>query len=968
MTAIFQARLLAPLSYFALCVGALFCLASARARGNDDLSPRRPNAADSLFAPAPTPLITPLSLTPNAILPRAVENGRLGERPQRPRRNAVESVRYLFPAEALAPLVAGEEREFALQFLNEYNEPVRANALQPTLTFVADNGEQRRLQALNVRLEADSEGRPLYVFRFRPLLRGTYRLEFLNPNGETANIETSAGGSIETSVGAMEASFLVRASAAATARFEHFPTLVTEGLCVSGATVSFYDAFGNPTDSGGGAIILRGAGGGGDSTVVGATPLADGRYRLTRLCFARAGETLTQARSLTDETLSSNWTRVLPLPSGAQTPKIVQRFAPTEFAFVAARPPGNPHTLSLTLECSHVEIGEKRVVAGFWDGENVYRARTFFPREGLWLVQSRSADEGAGGRERYVYVEPYQGDNPLFKKGRIRVADSKRTLSFGNGEPFFYLGDTAWEITWKSTLEQARRYVADRRAKEYSVVQIVATSHLDPRIVTNRNGERSYIGEGYDIPNPKFFWYLDTLVRLFNENRIIPAIVPIWGHMTQAQPSPWFDARTQLSIPQSLSFARYLASRYAGDCVFWIIGGDNYYETQQQQAFWASVAKAVQEAGGRDHLTTVHTAGYRSSLDYFDNSTPWIDFTMYQSSHVARGNSYPWQAAERVWNAQPTKPGINGECVYENIHDRLWEPGDTSQVETNRISDLDVRRASYESVLNGATVGVVYGANGIFQWSIPGNMGSWSPTVVTDTAWKFPASGQMTHLKRILTRYAWHHEMSPRRSIVAASEAISFIPALAGARGALVYFPDSTAFVELNLAGFGNQPVAAWHNPRTGDSLAATLRRASAPNRYRFEPPNSEDWVLGVRARTIHPAPPPEAFAPSLALRAYPNPARDIVAFMVEQVVEKETPSPLVENESAERAATEWKLTAVELIGANGRRVLETSAAPGQGLVADVSALPSGSYAARAQIIGLSGERRAVSATVIIRR
>ncbi|MCW1735474.1 DUF4038 domain-containing protein, partial [Anaerorudis cellulosivorans] len=40
----------------------------------------------------------------------------------------------------------------------------------------------------------------------------------------------------------------------------------------------------------------------------------------------------------------------------------------------------------------------------------------------------------------------WEGKSVDFSHGRLKVSDNRRFLVFEDGTPFFYLGDTAWEL------------------------------------------------------------------------------------------------------------------------------------------------------------------------------------------------------------------------------------------------------------------------------------------------------------------------------------------------------------------------------------------------------------------------------------------------------------------------------------------------------------------------------------------
>src|SRR5918999_4864053 len=62
---------------------------------------------------------------------------------------------------------------------------------------------------------------------------------------------------------------------------------------------------------------------------------------------------------------------------------------------------------------------------------------------------------------------------------RLQVSDNKRFLIRSDGSPFFYLGDTAWELFHRLNREEADRYLEDRARKGFTVIQAVALAELD---------------------------------------------------------------------------------------------------------------------------------------------------------------------------------------------------------------------------------------------------------------------------------------------------------------------------------------------------------------------------------------------------------------------------------------------------------------------------------------------------------
>ena len=58
----------------------------------------------------------------------------------------------------------------------------------------------------------------------------------------------------------------------------------------------------------------------------------------------------------------------------------------------------------------------------------------------------------------------------------LKLSDNRRYLSYGDGRPFFYLGDTAWALFHRLNRKEADRYLSNRASKGFTVIQAVGTS------------------------------------------------------------------------------------------------------------------------------------------------------------------------------------------------------------------------------------------------------------------------------------------------------------------------------------------------------------------------------------------------------------------------------------------------------------------------------------------------------------
>ncbi|MEO8425549.1 MAG: DUF4038 domain-containing protein [Verrucomicrobiota bacterium] len=71
---------------------------------------------------------------------------------------------------------------------------------------------------------------------------------------------------------------------------------------------------------------------------------------------------------------------------------------------------------------------------------------------------------------------------------RLGVSENKRFLVTDDGKPFFYLGDTAWELFHRLNRDEADKYLTDRAKKGFTVIQAVAIAELDGHTDPNPYG------------------------------------------------------------------------------------------------------------------------------------------------------------------------------------------------------------------------------------------------------------------------------------------------------------------------------------------------------------------------------------------------------------------------------------------------------------------------------------------------
>ena len=112
---------------------------------------------------------------------------------------------------------------------------------------------------------------------------------------------------------------------------------------------------------------------------------------------------------------------------------------------------------------------------------------------------------------------------------RLKVADNKRFLVTADGKPFFWLGDTAWELFHRLNREDADKYLINRAERRFTVVQAVVLAELDGLNDSNANGDRPLDGNDPTRPNEAYFAHVDWIVARANALGLYVGMLPTWG-------------------------------------------------------------------------------------------------------------------------------------------------------------------------------------------------------------------------------------------------------------------------------------------------------------------------------------------------------------------------------------------------------------------------------------------------------
>lgn len=420
----------------------------------------------------------------------------------------------------------------------------------------------------------------------------------------------------------------------------------------------------------------------------------------------------------------------------------------------------------------------------------------------------------------------------------LRVSENRRFLVRADGQPFFYLGDTAWELFHRLNREEADRYLTNRARHGFTVIQAVVVAELDGLRTPNAYGHLPFHDFDSRRPNEDYFAHVDDIVNRAAALNLHIGMLPAWGRYVGGADAGRPDADF-FNLQNAADYGRFLARRYADKPIIWILGGDRLADTTA--AVWTAMAQGIREIVGDRQLITFHPRGGVSSSKWF-HQAEWLDFNMLQSGHSAESLNYI--PVERDYALEPAKPTFDGEPAYEYPPDQMPAK--------RPVGAVQVRRNAYWAVFAGAH-GHTYGTHPIWQMYDQGRKALWEVVTPWHQALDLPGATRLIHLKRLMLSRPYLTRIPDQSAIISdVPEKLRRIQVTRDGRLGqndatylLAYFPEHHP-VTLNTGRIGAAGLNVWwFNPRNGEAT----RVGERPNAktLAFDPPTrapGDDWVL----------------------------------------------------------------------------------------------------------------------------
>lgn len=418
---------------------------------------------------------------------------------------------------------------------------------------------------------------------------------------------------------------------------------------------------------------------------------------------------------------------------------------------------------------------------------------------------------------------------------QLRVSDNHRYLMRGN-EPFFWLGDTAWELFHRLNKDEARHYLQHRAEQGFTVIQAVLLAEMDGLRVPNANGDLPLQGDDPTRPNEAYFKHADAIIDLADSCGLVIGLLPTWGD--KVWKSTWGKGPEIFNPQNAKAYGKWLAQRYGHKKnIVWIMGGDRTPQHEQHVEIWRQMAAGVLEGAPGKPVITFHTQPNSLGSAQWFHKDAWLSFNMFQNGHCR--NTPIYDKIQAVYNMTPVKPVLDGEPLYED------HPVCFNAKDLGTSSAYDVRMYAYLDLFAGA-FGHTYGCHDIWQMYARGREPVNGPNVYWQEAMDLPGARQMAFVRKLMEAGPLLDRV-PDQSLLEENNTspAARVQATRGKDYLYVYSCAGKPFT-VNMGKIsGSEVQAGWYNPRDGKFRETGKFRNSG--QQKFTPPTAgygQDWVL----------------------------------------------------------------------------------------------------------------------------
>jgi hypothetical protein len=398
---------------------------------------------------------------------------------------------------------------------------------------------------------------------------------------------------------------------------------------------------------------------------------------------------------------------------------------------------------------------------------------------------------------------------PSGGSANIRVSGNNRYFVDANGKPFFWQGDTEWELFHLFSVADAKELLLDRRNQGFNVIQVMVTG-VYPEWDASKGmkpwkEQQAWLDNNPLTPNEEYFKRADAIVAAAQED----GIVLVLG-VYHAKDNDF----NRINASNVKVWARWLSQRYKNaKNIVWSMYP--HADPASEPVVRAAV-RGLQDGAGGAPLITLHPDPSPTSSSFMHTDF-WLSFNTLQTWSTDLMN-YDMVRSDYV--RTPAKPVVDGEARYE---------------EEDGTTPFQVRRAGYWAYLAG----------GFYSY---GHRDNWASPQTWKTWYDTPGVKQVQIMGDLFRSIEWWR-LVPDPSVFVDWTKGDVAARSSGGDWIIAYLTSKEPVtVKLSAITASDSATASWVDPVTG--AKTTIGVFPTSRTKEFSPPAGwEDAVLLIEKK-----------------------------------------------------------------------------------------------------------------------
>jgi hypothetical protein len=420
---------------------------------------------------------------------------------------------------------------------------------------------------------------------------------------------------------------------------------------------------------------------------------------------------------------------------------------------------------------------------------------------------------------------------------QFTISDNHRYL-LKNGKPFFWLGDTGWELFHRLSKDDVDAYFKKRSEQGFTIVQAVVLAELNGLDSPNANGDRPLINNDPAKPNEAYFKFVDYIVDKANDYNMNIAMLPTWGD--KVFKDRWGVGPEIFNTTNARQYGKWIGDRYKNKTnIIWVLGGDRLPRNANDIDIWNAMGEGIMEVTNNKAIISFHPQPCDSGSATWFHQESWLAFNMFQNGHCRDVANY--NKIQLAYNLTPAKPVMDAEPAYED------HPVCFNVKDLGTSNAYDVRKYAYLDLFSGA-FGHTYGCHDIWQFYSTKHEPINGPHIYWQEALNLPGANQMQYVRKLIESHLMP-ERIPDQTLIKEKDLTPAqrIQATRGDDYAFIYSAQGLPFTVYLDKIKGEVLHAYWYDPRNGKTT--DIGNIKNEGEKKFDPPSKgygHDWVLVI--------------------------------------------------------------------------------------------------------------------------